>query len=144
MEKRSDQEEDQTFLSPWHFSDVVLVVEDTQFHVHKSTLSMWSPVFEAMFTLQFLESKAKGIQLPGKRKDEVEDLLRLMYSSNVKQRVHGMYWSIAWVCGMGGESASLQFLWSCISFFDVLFSPSQFLFPCQKSTCELSDVCTEY
>ena len=37
------------FSVPWHLSDVVLVVEDKKFYVHKGTLSMWSPVFEKMF-----------------------------------------------------------------------------------------------
>ncbi|XP_031566412.1 actin-binding protein IPP-like [Actinia tenebrosa] len=54
------------FSSPWHFSDVVLVVEGTKFHVHKCILSMWSPVFEKMFTSEFSERNAEEIPLPGK------------------------------------------------------------------------------
>ncbi|XP_031566413.1 uncharacterized protein LOC116301482 [Actinia tenebrosa] len=75
------------FSSPWHFSDVVLIVEDTKFHVHKSTLSMWSPVFEAMFTSQFRESNAKEIPLPGKRAEEVKELLHVIYSSWSKPKI---------------------------------------------------------
>jgi hypothetical protein len=77
------------FSSPWHFSDVVLVVEDSNFHVHKCILSMWSPVFQTMFTSKFLESAAKEITLPGKRKDEMEELLKLVYSSEAKELVTG-------------------------------------------------------
>jgi hypothetical protein len=77
------------FSSPWHFSDVVLVVKGTEFHVHKSTLSMWSPVFEKMFTSEFLESTAQKIPLPGKRAKEIKVLLNLMYSCATKQNVTG-------------------------------------------------------
>ena len=31
------------FSKPWKCSDVVLVVEDQKFHVHRYTLAMWSP-----------------------------------------------------------------------------------------------------
>jgi len=74
------------FSSPWHFSDVVLIVEERRFHVHKGTLSMWSPVFETMFTSEFLEKTALEIPLPGKRADEVEVLLNLICFKN-KQSV---------------------------------------------------------
>ncbi|KAK3699154.1 hypothetical protein QZH41_011867 [Actinostola sp. cb2023] len=85
---QSDSEEQSfDFSSPWHFSDVVLIVEDTKFHVHKSTLSMWSPVFERMFTSEFTERTAEEIPLPGKRVVEVEVLLRLIYSYGKVQSV---------------------------------------------------------
>ncbi|XP_031566424.1 BTB and MATH domain-containing protein 38-like [Actinia tenebrosa] len=78
MENHDDELFD--FSSPWHFSDVVLVVEDSRFYVHKSTLSMWSPVFEKMFTSEFSERNAEEIPLPGKREKEVEVLLKVIYS----------------------------------------------------------------
>ena len=55
------------FSEPWKFSDVVLVVEDQKFHVHRSTLSIWSPVFETMFTSMFKEKNINEIPLPGKK-----------------------------------------------------------------------------
>ncbi|KAK3722093.1 hypothetical protein QZH41_019854 [Actinostola sp. cb2023] len=79
-----DKEPSCYFSSPWHFSDVVLIVEGQKFHVHKSTLSMWSPVFEKMFTSNFVERKAKEIPLPGKRADEFDVLLRLIYKYSIK------------------------------------------------------------
>ncbi|KAK3699153.1 hypothetical protein QZH41_011866, partial [Actinostola sp. cb2023] len=85
--KTSLIDEAQDFSSPWHFSDAVLVVEDTKFYVHKSILSMWSPVFEKMFTSPFAERTATKIPLPEKRKDEIEVLLRLIYSNGTKQKV---------------------------------------------------------
>ncbi|XP_020899579.1 kelch-like protein 30 [Exaiptasia diaphana] len=86
---QSDTQDHQSFdfSSPWHFSDVVLIVEDTKFHVHKSTLSMWSPVFERMFTSEFAERTAEEIPLPGKHVNEVEVLLKLIYSYGKVQTV---------------------------------------------------------
>ncbi|XP_032220755.1 kelch repeat and BTB domain-containing protein 2 [Nematostella vectensis] len=75
------------FSSPWHFSDVVLVIEGTKFHVHRSTLSIWSPVFERMFTSGFTEKTAEEIPLPGKRAAEIEVLLRVMYTFGKAQPI---------------------------------------------------------
>lgn len=69
------------FSAPWKFSDVVLVVEDQKFHVHRSTLSYWSPVFEKMFTSEFKEKNNEEISLPGKKASEIEQLLQIMYPS---------------------------------------------------------------
>ena len=67
------------FSEPWKFSDVVLVVEDQKFHVHRSTLSIWSPVFEAMFTSMFKERNMHEIPLPGKKASEIKELLLIIY-----------------------------------------------------------------
>lgn len=77
------------FSSPWFFSDIVLVVEATKFHVHKSTLSLWSPMFATMFTSQFKESTAKEIVLPEKRAGEVEQLLEVIYFDDAEKKVTG-------------------------------------------------------
>ena len=67
------------FSEPWKFSDVVLVVEDQKFHVHRSTLSMWSPVFETMFTSTFKEKNMYEIPLPDKKASEIKELLLIIY-----------------------------------------------------------------
>jgi len=67
------------FSEPWKFSDVVLVVEDQKFHVHRSTLSIWSPVFETMFTSMFKEKNMYEIPLPGKKASEIKELLLIIY-----------------------------------------------------------------
>ncbi|XP_078382975.1 BTB and MATH domain-containing protein 38-like isoform X2 [Oculina patagonica] len=67
------------FSEPWKFSDVVLVVEEQRFHVHRSTLAMWSPVFERMFTSDFKEKNSDEIPLPGKKASEIKELLQIMY-----------------------------------------------------------------
>ena len=69
------------FSEPWKFSDVVLVVEEQRFHVHRSTLAFWSPVFERMFASDFKEKDSDQIPLPGKKASEVHELLQIMYPS---------------------------------------------------------------
>jgi len=69
------------FLEPWKLSDVVLVVEEERFHVHRSTLAFWSPVFERMFTSDFKEKNSDEIPLPGKKANEIKELLQIMYPS---------------------------------------------------------------
>ena len=67
------------FSAPWKCSDVVLVVERQQFHVHRYTLAMWSPVFEKMFTSEFKEKNSCEIPLPGKKASEIRELLLVIY-----------------------------------------------------------------
>ena len=69
------------FAEPWKFSDVVLVVEDQRFHVHRGTLAFWSPVFEKMLSTEFKEKNNDEIPLPGKNASEFEEMLRMMYPS---------------------------------------------------------------
>lgn len=69
--------------------------EETKFHVHRSTLSMWSPVFEKMFTSDFVERDAKEIALPGKKADEIEVLLKIMYSQGRARQITGRRVSVA-------------------------------------------------
>ncbi|KAL9962433.1 hypothetical protein ACROYT_G031537, partial [Oculina patagonica] len=70
------------FSGPWKFSDVVLVVEEQRFHVHRSTLAIWSPVFETMFTSNFKEKNSEEIPLPGKKANEFKELLQIMYDTS--------------------------------------------------------------
>ena len=69
------------FSEPWKLSDVVLVVEDQRFHVHRGTLAFWSPVFERMFTTDFKEKDNAEISLPGKKASEFDEMLQMMYPS---------------------------------------------------------------
>ena len=80
--KRMRTEEAETeldFSKPWKMSDVVLVVEDEKFHVHRNVLALWSPVFEKMFTSNFREKSKGEIRLPGKQADSVKALLLMIY-----------------------------------------------------------------
>ena len=69
------------FLEPWKFSDVVLVVEDQRFYVHRNILMLWSPVFEKMFASEFQEKNKQEIPLPEKKPSEIKELLQMMYPS---------------------------------------------------------------
>ena len=67
------------FSKPWKMSDLVLLVEERKLHVHKAILAISSPVFETMLSSNFKEKNAKEIPLPGKKVEEIEDLLRAIY-----------------------------------------------------------------
>lgn len=67
------------FSKPWKMSDLVLLVEERKLHVHKAILAISSPVFETMMSSNFKEKNAKEIPLPGKKVEEIEDLLRAIY-----------------------------------------------------------------
>ena len=73
------------FSQPWEFSDTVLVVEGDKFHVHRSLLGMWSPVFSTMFTAQFKEKTADEIPLPGKKATEVKEMLLVIYPTSARE-----------------------------------------------------------
>ena len=75
------------FLEPWKVSDVVLVVEDQKFHVHRSFLAVWSPVFEKMFTSDFKEKNNDEIPLPEKKASEIKQLLYMLYPSSEEIQV---------------------------------------------------------
>ena len=68
------------FSEPWEDSDLILLVEDEKFHVHRLILSMNSPVFKAMFKSQFKEATANEIPLPEKKANEILDILKRVYS----------------------------------------------------------------
>ncbi|XP_044178614.1 uncharacterized protein LOC114952312 [Acropora millepora] len=50
------------FSEPWEDSDLIFVVEEEKFHVHRQIMSIHSPVFKAMFTsVGFKEATATEI-----------------------------------------------------------------------------------
>ncbi|XP_022801467.1 BTB and MATH domain-containing protein 45-like [Stylophora pistillata] len=69
------------FSEPWKFSDVILVVDEQRFHVHRGVLAFWSPVFDKMFTSDFREKTSNEISLPEKNAGEIKELLQIMYPS---------------------------------------------------------------
>ncbi|XP_068691855.1 kelch-like protein 24 [Montipora foliosa] len=76
------------FSEPWEDSDVILVVENERFHVHRLILSMNSPVFKAMFKSQFKEAMANEIPLPEKNASGVLDFLKIIYGFQyIQERV---------------------------------------------------------
>ena len=81
MQARNQTPFPKDFTEPWKLSDVVLVVEEHRFHFHRSTLVIWSPVFERMLTADFKEKNSDEIPLPGKKASEIKELLQMMYPS---------------------------------------------------------------
>jgi len=73
------QELGHRFSEPWEDSDVILVVKDEKFHVHRLILSINSPVFKAMFKSEFKEATANEVLLPDKKANEVLDFLKQLY-----------------------------------------------------------------
>jgi len=67
------------FSEPWEDSDMVLMVEDEKFHVHRVILIVNSPVFKAMFKSEFKEATASKVPLPEKKANEVLDFLKQLY-----------------------------------------------------------------
>ncbi|XP_062605980.1 kelch-like protein 23 [Saccostrea cucullata] len=74
----TEQEEDKPKL---HFmpTNVILEVEGRDIHVNKQVLSDHSPVFKAMFELDFTEKHKNKIQLPGKKYDDFVYFLYTFY-----------------------------------------------------------------
>lgn len=68
-----------SFSEPWDLSDAVIIVENERLHVHKSILSLCSPVFKRMLASDFKEVITNEITLPGKRKEKIKEMLRNMY-----------------------------------------------------------------
>lgn len=73
------------FSEPWEHSDAVLLVEEDKFHVHRSILGMWSPVFSRMFTAEFKETTDQQVELQGKKSSEIEEMLLVIYPTSSKQ-----------------------------------------------------------
>ena len=67
------------FSLPWNDSDVVLVVEDEQFHVHRYILSLQSPVFKAMLNGNFKDAQQDKIELKDDKYEAMIQFLKLLY-----------------------------------------------------------------
>ena len=70
------------FTEPFSQSDVSFSVEGKLIYAVKSTMSMWSPVFETMFSGGFKESNAKVVELPEKRFDDILELVSVLHPPN--------------------------------------------------------------
>ena len=76
-------DEKTVFASPWNGSDMVLVVEDQELHVHKWILTMQSPVFKAMFDGHFKEASQDKITLKGTSFQLMVQFLKVLYPSSM-------------------------------------------------------------
>ena len=71
-----------TFTETWGQSDVSFTVEGGNVYGNKAILSMWSPVFNAMFSDGFKESDAAVVDLPRKQYNHVLELVRVLHPPN--------------------------------------------------------------
>ena len=83
MAKQDDQN---VFSSPWNDSDMVLVVEDQELHVHRSILTLLSPVFKAMLDGHFKEASENKITLEGKNLKSIALFLKMLYPSSMFEK----------------------------------------------------------
>ena len=71
------------FSIPWGNSDVVLVVEGKEFHVHRWMLPLQSKYFSAMLNGNFKDSSQEKIELKGDKHEAMLLFLKLLYPSNM-------------------------------------------------------------
>lgn len=76
------------FTRPWNHSDQIITVEESDLHVHRCVLSLWSPVFDRMFNSGFKESTLERVKLHDKKHTEVREMLEIMYDR--RKQVTGM------------------------------------------------------
>jgi hypothetical protein len=75
--------ENNIFSQPWNDSDVVLVVEDKEFHVHRSILTLQSEVFKVMFKGNFEDATKDRIELKGDKYEAMLQFLKLLYPTSM-------------------------------------------------------------
>ena len=78
----SENPEKLEFSKPWQMSDIVLLVEDEMFYVHRKTLALCSSAFEKMFSSGRGLKNNEQITLEGKKAREIYELLQHIYSSD--------------------------------------------------------------
>ena len=78
--------DENVFASPWNDSDLVLVVEDQELHVHRLILTLLSPVFKAMLDGHFKEASEDKITLEGKSLDSMTLFLKVLYPPSMFEK----------------------------------------------------------
>ena len=83
----SDEEnskiEKHVFSQPWKDSDLVLVVEDKELHVHRAFLAVHSETFKAMFNGNFKDAEKDRIELQGDNYQAMLLFIKLLYPANL-------------------------------------------------------------
>ena len=83
MEVQEDTGKRNVFSEPWNGSDVVLVVQENEFHVHRYMLCLQSPVFKAMFEGNFKDAQQDKIELKDDKYEAMLQFLQLLYPQNM-------------------------------------------------------------
>ena len=108
---------DNVFSSPWHDSDMVLVVEDQELHVHKWILKSQSPVFQAMFDGDFREAGQDRISLKEKEYKSMVQFFKILYPSSMfgEERVNLDDESLLSVLALADEYQCVNLIKQCIN-----------------------------
>lgn len=77
------KQEKNVFALPWNDSDIVLVVQGKELHVHRWILTSQSPVFKSMLDGHFKEAYQDKIPLPEKDFKTMQLFLKLLYPSSM-------------------------------------------------------------
>ena len=108
---------DNVFLSPWNDSDMVLVVEDQELHVHKWILKSQSPVFQAMFDGDFQEAGQDKVTLKEKECKSMVQFFKLLYPSSMfgEERVNLDDESVLSVLALADEYQCVNLIKQCVN-----------------------------
>nr|AAW25167.1 SJCHGC09428 protein [Schistosoma japonicum] len=68
------------FTNPFLFSDAILVVQGRNLHCHRAILSIYSPVFKAMFQNRCIENQKNEVVIPVDEFEDIREMLRHMYT----------------------------------------------------------------
>ena len=91
QEDIQEKQKDNVFSVPWGNSDVILVVEGKEFHVHRCILSLQSPYFNAMFNGNFKDSSTEKIELKDDKHEAMLPFLQLLYPANMLDEDNGKH-----------------------------------------------------
>lgn len=85
-----------SLLTRQNYFDVVLIVDERKFYVHKLILAARSPVFDAMFKYNMKENILKCIEISDMDKSVVEQMLHYIYTGkckcdNLKNLAEGLF-----------------------------------------------------
>ena len=110
-------DEETVFSSPWNDSDIVLIVEDQELHVHKWILKSHSPVFKAMFDGHFQEVGQDKIPLKEKEYKSMVQFLKILYPSSMfgEKRVNLDDKSLLSVLALADEYQCINLIKQCIN-----------------------------
>ncbi len=89
------------FLTHRHVSAHTSVLV-SQVYANKMILSMWSPVFEAMFHDDFREKTAREIELPGKSRRACVEMMEVLHPPNKDISSECGWGGVRWGAGRGG------------------------------------------
>ena len=83
QQEMATKNDENVFASPWNDSDLVLIVEDQELHVHRSILTLLSPVFKAMLDGHFKEASEDKITLKEKNLTSMVLFLKVLYPPSI-------------------------------------------------------------